>query len=244
MTGRGLKIAGNLFAILLLLAGVAAFLWLRQAYTDPFSRDGLAQLAVQLGVWGPLVYMLLIALAVVISQIPGVPLAVAAGALWGALPAAAYSIAGGFLGGMIAYFLGRTLGRELIAALTGRVLVFSRERGERYVGLIILVSRLLPVLSFDVISYASGVSGISVRVYALATIVGMTPSTLLLTYLGSRFAVRPEIALLLSGIALVTLLALPWLMRRHGWLAGVVRIEKVAEREPPVGDAGGGTASG
>jgi uncharacterized membrane protein YdjX (TVP38/TMEM64 family) len=226
----------NLVALVLLAGSIATVLWLRQVSgADPFSREGLAALAERLGPWGPIAFALLIALAVVVSQIPGVPLAVAAGALWGALPAALYSIAGGFLGGMIAYFLGRTLGRNAMLALTGRVVVFSRERGEIYLGWIILVSRLLPVLSFDVISYAAGLSGLSVRIYAVATLVGMTPSTLLLTFLGSRLALRAEIALGLSGIALVVLLALPWLSKRFGWFDGVIRFEErgIAGKQAP-----------
>lgn len=222
---RTLRLASNSFAVLLLTAGLLGFFWLRQTYSDPFSREGLAMIAGEMGLLGPVLYVLLIALAVVISQIPGVPLAIAAGALWGTVPAAAYSVAGGFLGGMIAYFLGRTLGRELIGALTGKTVVFTKQRGERFLGWVILGTRLLPVLSFDIISYASGLSGISVRVYALATVIGMVPSTLLLTFLGSRFVIRPELALALSGVALLTLLALPLLLKRYRWLDDVVRIE-------------------
>lgn len=235
--------ARNAVAVLIAATGIAAWVWIRSnPDLDPFSTQGLTDLATRLGVWGPIAYALLLALSVVVSQIPGVPLAIAAGALWGPWWAGLYSVAGGFLGAMIAYYLGRTLGRDALRALTGRVVVFTKDRGEPYLGVVIFVTRLLPVLSFDVISYAAGISGLSVRIYALATLLGMTPSTLLLTFLGSRFSVSPSLALALSGVALALFLAAPWLIQRYGWFGDLVRIDRAASPdasssscEPPRG---------
>lgn len=224
----------NGLALLVLALVVAAFLWLRQSGpSDPFSREGMLELAERLGPWAPTVFALVVALAVVVSQVPGVPLTVAAGALWGPGPATAYAVAGGFLGGMIAYFLGRTLGRGAIRALTGKVVVFSKDRGEAYLGWVLLVSRMLPVLSFDLVSYAAGMSGLSVRIYAAATLVGMIPSTFLLTLLGAHFTVRPLVALALSGVALLGIVALPVLTQRYGWFSDLVRVEDGGSAAPP-----------
>ncbi len=46
------------------------------------------------------------------------------------------------------------------------------------------VSRLLPVLPFGFLSYAWGLANVPARSYAIATLLGMTPPTLLLNYLG------------------------------------------------------------
>ena len=85
----------------------------------------------------------------------------------------------------MAYFLGRTLGRSAIKALTGKVIYFSKQRGEVYLGWFIFITRLLPVLSFDLISYAAGMASLSLPIYASDTLLGMIPSTLLLTYIGN-----------------------------------------------------------
>ncbi len=213
---RALLTPANLFALFLLAGFVGAYLWLRASpERNVFAEGGLEQVVRDLGWWGPLAYMALIALAVVVSQIPGVPLAIAAGAVWGPLTAGLYSVIGGFIGGMIAFYLGRTLGRSAMKALTGKVMTFRRERGERYLGILIFITRLLPVLSFDIISYAAGLSGLSPGIYAVATLLGMIPSTLLLTSLGSAFRFDPIIGLLISGVAAVMLVALPWLIRRY-----------------------------
>lgn len=232
---RALLTPANAVALGILLAGIATAFWLQSRFdVDLFSREGAQTIVDRLGWYGPLVYMLAIALAVVVSQLPGVPLAIAAGALWGPVPAGIYSVIGGFVGGMIAYGLGRTLGRSALLALTGRVVSFDTSRGERPLAWIVGVSRALPVVSFDVISYAAGISGMSVRPYAWATFLGMIPSTFLLTFLGGSFVVSPWLAVGLSGVAAALLVALPWILRRYDplGLRDMVRIESLEAAQP------------
>lgn len=224
---------------LALVVIVGLYLLLRRVGADPFAPGGLEALAAAGGRWAPLAFIAVIALAVVVSQLPGVPLTIAAGALWGPGPATLYAVTGSFLGGMIAYGIGRSLGRGAMLAMTGRVVVFE-ERGTRSVGWALMISRALPIVSFDVVSYAAGVSGLNVRVYAVATLIGMIPSTALLATLGARFVVDPWVALAASAVAAAGLLALPLLARRGGWLDGIVRLEDARRAAGPVG---GGDAS-
>ncbi|MCA9840094.1 MAG: TVP38/TMEM64 family protein [Trueperaceae bacterium] len=199
----------------------------QQTKVNVFSEEGFKTFVAMLGWWGPLVYSLLVAISVVVSQIPGIPLAIAAGAMWGPFKALFFSVLGGFLGAMVAYYLGRTLGRSIMKALVGKVMVFNKERGEYALGLIIFMSRVLPLFPFDVISYAAGVSGLSASIYAAATLLGMIPSTLLLTYLGSAFTVSLPFALALSFMATVMLIALSVLIQRYNLLGlqGSIRLE-------------------
>jgi uncharacterized membrane protein YdjX (TVP38/TMEM64 family) len=48
----------------------------------------------------------------------------------------------------------------------------------------VLTARLLPVISFDVISFAAGLSGMSLRSFITATGIGMIPGTIVYTVLG------------------------------------------------------------
>ena len=206
----------NGFALALLLVTLLAFVSLSSEREDNvFSAAGFKTLVNSLGPWGPLAYILIIAVAVIVSQIPGVPLAIAAGALWGPFTAGIYSVAGGFLGGVTAYFLGRTLGRSAMKALAGKVMVFNKEKGEVYLGGLIFVTRLVPLFPFDIVSYAAGLSGLSFGIFALATLLGMIPSTFLLTYLGSAFTDSVELGLGVSVAAVLVLLGLPVLIQRY-----------------------------
>ena len=211
---RPLLTPANLVAALLLLTLLA--LWgLGSRLGYDVSAAGFKTRVASLGPWGPAVYILVVAVAVVISQIPGVPLALAAGALWGPFAAGVYSVVGGFMGGVAAYFLGRTLGRSAMKALLGKVMVFDKTKGEVYLGGLIFVTRLVPLFPFDIVSYAAGLSGLSFGVYAVATLFGMTPSTFLLTYLGAAFADSLQLGLGVSVAAVLVLVGLPVVIQRY-----------------------------
>ncbi|MEO0376345.1 MAG: TVP38/TMEM64 family protein, partial [Cyanobacteria bacterium P01_A01_bin.17] len=160
----------------LLVSGLGLY-WGWHSDLEILTPSGLQQVIAHSGAWGPILYIGVLAVSVVVSQIPGVPLALAAGAIWGPLLAGIYSVLGAFLGGLIAYGLGHSLGRTAVKTLTGKSISFSTERGEAYVGGLIFLTRLLPIFSFDLISYGAGVSGLSLPVYASATLFGMIPST-------------------------------------------------------------------
>lgn len=218
----------NLIALGVLGLSLLVYIWVsRQADTNPLTPEGLRQLIDGTGIWGILAYIAIIALAVVISPIPGAPLTVAAGAVWGAIPAAIYSVAGGFLGGLIAYFVGRSLGRSAVKALTGKAVYFSKDRGEWLLGGVIFVTRLLPVLSFDLVSYGAGLTNLSLPIYASSTFFGMLPSTLLLTYVGQSFTIGLPLGIILSVVFVILLILLPWGIRRYDWfrLKDIIHIE-------------------
>lgn len=217
--------------VILLLCSLACW-WLLSPdlngfMLNVFTPTGFRQIVGRLGAFGPLIYILLIALSVVISPIPGAPLAVIAGALWGPIPAGIYSVIGGFLGSLIAYYVGRTLGRSAIRALTGKAIYFTKKRGEAYLGWLIFLTRLFPVLPFDLISYGAGVTGLSLPIYIVATLLGMIPSTFLLSYAGSAFTIGLPQAIALGAILTTVLIGLPWGIKRYNWfgMRDIIRIE-------------------
>ena len=196
------------FSILLLCLLVCGWVWV-QPDLDVFSAQGLEQSIQSWGWLGVLAYIGILILSVVISPIPSAPLAIAAGMVWGPIWAGIYSVIGGFLGGLLAYFIGYTLGRSAVRALTGKLIYFSKDRGEIYLGWVIFITRLLPILSFDLISYGAGITGLSLSIYVTATLLGMIPSTFLLTFLGSTFTVGLPLGIVFSLLFLILLIGLP-----------------------------------
>ncbi len=200
------------------VALVLALIGLQQSLDiNLFSPEGFQTAAAKFGAWGPVLYVGLLAISVVVSQIPGAPLAIAAGAVWGPLNAGIYSILGGFLGALIAYTLGKMFGQPLLKLLTGKTIQFSKERGETYLGGLIFLMRLVPVFSFDLISYGAGITGLSLPVYASATLLGMIPSTFLLTYLGGAFHLGTAGTVAIVALFVAGLVILPWGIKRHHW---------------------------
>ncbi|MGG6294157.1 TVP38/TMEM64 family protein [Leptolyngbya sp. AN02str] len=212
--------------VLLLCLGLTGWLW-AQSEWNIFSAEGLEQAIQSWGWHGVFVYIAVLTLSVVVSPLPSAPLAVAAGMVWGPVLAGIYSVIGGFLGGLLAYFIGYTLGRSAVRRLTGKLIYFSKDRGEVYLGWVIFMTRLLPVLSFDLISYGAGMAGLSLPIYVMATLFGMIPSTFLLTFLGSVLTINFYIAAILSSLFLVVLVGLPYGIHRYNWfgMQDIIHIE-------------------
>ena len=176
--------------ISVVILAVVGFYWMPELHL-PMALKGLnpelmKTWILSLGVWGPLVYIAALALSVVLSQIPGAPLAIVAGTIWSPFWAGVFTVLGGFLGAAIAYGLGRKLGAPLLKRFLGKDLSFGFEEHSSRLGHMIFLSRLFPVVPFDLLSYGAGVSQIAWPTYATATLTGMIPSTFLLAY-GATF---------------------------------------------------------
>lgn len=245
---RQLASPANLLALGILAASFGALAWLRaRTPFDPFSADGMQRLLDDLGWLAPVIFVLVVGMAVVVSQVPGVPLAIAAGAVWGPVLGGAYTVLGTFMGGMLAYLLGRTLGRGVMRVLAGRVIVFRSQRGRGTLGLLIFASRAVPLMPFDLISYAAGVSALPAGVYAVATLLGLIPSTLLLTTLGGTLRLGFAWGLALSAAATFTVLLLAWLLRNSdpwGLRAAIVHTGEGAQAAALPDDDPTGAAQG
>lgn len=167
------------------------------------------------GPFGPFLLMLLMAMAVVISPIPSLPLDLAAGATFGATLGTMYAVIGAEIGAIVSFLIGRFLGREALTKLLRIDISFCERCSDRHLALVVFLSRLLPIFSFDLVSYGAGLTNMSLRAFALATLLGMIGPTFLLTSAGEQ-VVSGEWVLIVLGLAMVALLLLiPKLMIRY-----------------------------
>ena len=217
----------HLALVVLLLCGLMGWWLMTHSGFDLSSPLDMMRSVNRLGWIGILLFICVQALAIVISPIPGTPLTVAGGLVWGPIPAGIYGVIGIYLGSLVAYFIGRTLGRSAVQTLTGKVIYLSKQKGELYLGWVMFVSHLLPVLPFDLMSYGAGISGLSLPVYASATLLGTIPCTFLLTHLGSAVQVSVPIGIAIAALFVVLLIGLPWGIQRHNWLGlrDIIRVE-------------------
>ena len=75
--------------------------------------------------------------------------------------------------------------------------------------MIVLVSRLLPFVSFDIISYAAGLTVITFWRFAVATLVGIVPASFLLAHFGGEMATGESDRILISVVALGAITLIP-----------------------------------
>jgi len=190
------------------------------------AAERVAQTIEQLGVWGLLAYVSLVVGSVIISPIPGAPLAAAAGAVWGTVWAGTYSTIGAFLGSLAAYAIGRQFGRPATCALLGRTITVAPGVGDRYLGWFVFATRLLPVVSFGAVSYAAGAIRLSLPVYAVATLLGALLPTFGLAYTGSALATGQFTSVSAAAAGLLLLGGLAWRARQHPQLHNVLQIER------------------
>lgn len=167
------------------------------------------------GSLAPLLLIGSMACAVVIPPIPSLPLDLAAGAVFGPLLGTVYAVLGAEVGAIGAFLLARAAGREVLSRYLKTDAVFCRMCTDHQLMGLTFFARLIPVFSFDVVSYGAGLSNISLRTFALATLFGMIPPTFAFTYLGSSVASAQWSLIMAGGLMVLFFLLMPKLLARH-----------------------------
>jgi uncharacterized membrane protein YdjX (TVP38/TMEM64 family) len=179
--------------------------------------ERLNVLVARAGLWGPFVIVTLMTFAVVASPIPSAPIALAAGAAYGHLWGTVQVVIGAELGALIAFGLARVLGHDVLRRVFGDRVDAGLLGSQTALTATVFASRLMPFVSFDMISYAAGLSRLHAWRFALATLAGIVPASFLLAHLGGE-AISGNLGLAtwaVLGLGLVTGLPLLWLAVRR-----------------------------
>ncbi|MGG6295103.1 TVP38/TMEM64 family protein [Leptolyngbya sp. AN02str] len=138
-----------------------------------------------LGPGGIIAFVILYNLATVLF-IPGSLLTLGGGALYGLLWGSVYVVIAATLGAIVAFLIGRYFARNWV---TQQLLAHPKfqaiDKAIAHEGLkIVLLSRLSPILPFNLLNYAFGATCVSLKDYAIGS-VGMIPGSVMYVYLGS-----------------------------------------------------------
>lgn len=139
-----------------------------------------------LGVWGPVLFVLIYILATVLF-LPGSALTLGAGALFGVGWGSVFVSIGSVLGATAAFLVGRYFARDWVAQkVAGHAAFAAIDRavaaeGWKIVGL----TRLSPAFPYSLLNYAFGLTQVRLRDYVLASWIGMMPGTVMYVYIGS-----------------------------------------------------------
>lgn len=160
-------------------------------------KDWLAQLLDWLqtmGPWGP-VLLGGIYVAACVLFVPGTILTLGAGFAFGVLVGTVTVSLASTLGATAAFLVGRTLARDWVQEKVARSPKFRAldEAVGRQEFKIVLLTRLSPLIPFNLLNYAFGVTRVSLRTYVLASWIGMLPATVLYVYLGSTLKSLAEV---------------------------------------------------
>lgn len=213
-----LKIMIGIFLILLVI-GTYVYISTTGLLTTICDCDSLNEYVGRLGIWGPFVIIGLMTGAIVMSPIPSAPIALAAGMAYGHLWGTLYIVIGAELGALIAFTIGRLVGYEVLHRWFGNRLNMGLLGSQNSLMLIVLTGRLLPFISFDILSYAAGLTPLKFWRFAVATLAGIIPISFLLAHfggeLGSADMQRVTITVLLLGSITLLPIAVKWFLDRR-----------------------------
>lgn len=199
----------------LLLAAVGVALAMRQH----FDAVALQVWVESAGMAGPLLFMAIYALATVLF-LPGSIITLAGGALFEPIWGTAWNLTGATLGAALAFLITRYVAADWVARRAGPRLPNLNDgvasEGWRFIAMV----RLVPLLPFNLLNYALGLTRVSFITYVLASWIFMLPGTFVYTWLGhaGRDALAGGDGMLRNLTIAVSLLAvmafLPRLVRK------------------------------
>ncbi|MBR1672772.1 MAG: TVP38/TMEM64 family protein [Fretibacterium sp.] len=188
--GRG----GRLLVLGALAAAVAAYFVFppyKNFIDSVFAAFATGDFAVmrdfvaEYGVWAAAVSFFLMIFQSVAAPLPAFIITLANANLFGWWRGAALSWSSAMAGAAVCFYISRVLGRGAAEKLASRAGLQSIDMFfERYGTHSILIARLLPFISFDLVSYAAGLTSMGFWPFFIATGIGQLPATIVYSYVG------------------------------------------------------------
>lgn len=165
------------------------------------------------GAYAAALSFLLMILQSIIAPLPAFLITFANANLFGWWKGAILSWSSAMAGAAICFYIARILGRDVAEKLTSRSGLAQIDTFfEKYGKNTILICRLLPFVSFDIVSYAAGLTSMSFSSFFIATGIGQLPATIVYSYVGGMLTGGAK--LFVTGLLIIfALSALIFMMR-------------------------------
>ena len=175
------------------------------SYLVALDMEGLKQYVLSFGVWAPIISFLLMILQSIAAPLPAFVITFTNAALFGWVKGAILSWSSAMAGAALCFYIAKFLGRNTVENLTSKFALNSVDDFfQKYGKHTILIARLLPFMSFDLVSYAAGLTSMSFISFFIATGIGQLPATIVYSYVGGMLTGGAK--LMMTG--LLTLFAL------------------------------------
>lgn len=188
------NIAGKIIVIVLFVATVASYFLVPSVnagmnrIVKMFSTGDFAvvkDFVASYGGYAAAVSFGLMILQSIAAPLPAFLITFANANLFGWWQGAILSWSSAMAGAAVCFYIARILGRDVVEKLTSKaglqqIDVFFEKHGR----MSILIARLLPFISFDIVSYAAGLTSMSFGSFFVATGIGQLPATIVYSYVG------------------------------------------------------------
>jgi len=163
------------------------------------------------GIYAAIVSFLLMVLQSIVAPLPAFLITFANANLFGWWKGAILSWSSAMVGAGLCFCIARILGRDVVEKLTSKSgLKNIDDFFEKHGKMSILIARLLPFISFDIVSYAAGLTSMSFLSFFIATGIGQLPATIVYSIVGGMLTGGARIMvtglLILFGLSFLILL--------------------------------------
>lgn len=185
-------------------------------YLSSMNLDMIKEYILSFGIWAPITSFLLMVLQSVLAPIPAFLITLSNAAIFGWIKGALLSWSSAMAGAVLCFFIARGLGREAVEKLTSKFALddiddFFSKYGKHT----ILIARLLPFVSFDIVSYAAGLTSMNFWSFFIATGIGQLPATIIYSYVGGMLTGGAQ--LLVSGLLILFALSIAIYVGKKVW---------------------------
>lgn len=220
------KNVAKLISIVVII-GLVVFLLRYFGITEYLSMDNIQQLRSWIegfGIIAPIVFILLW-IATCIFFLPGLPVALLAGFVFGPIWGVIWSSIGSTLGATAAFLVGRYAARSMVESWVEGNKQFEKiDKGVREQGWrMLMITRLVPIFPFNLQNYAYGLTDIKLSTYILVSWLCMLPGTIAYVFAGGSVVSgegnlgKTFMYLAIAAVFFVIISLIPgWIKKRHG----------------------------
>lgn len=185
LTGRHYSSIG-ITALVLIALSFALYFWGQPLWTFFSDQDHAKQSIESAGIFGPLIFIFMQIIQVVVAPVPGQVAGLIGGYLFGPYLGVLYSIIGATIGFALVFAVSRKFGRPLVERFFDKKHIdkfdfITKKNG----GMALFLIFLLPAFPDDLICYLAGLTKIPIRTLILISIAGRLPGYLLLSFTGN-----------------------------------------------------------
>jgi len=184
--------------------------------------DRLGEWFSSLGIWAPVVFILLW-IAACVFFLPGLPISIAGGLIFGAVWGTVWTTIGANIGAAAAFLIGRYVARGMVArqiesnASLRRIDEGVKRQGWR----MLMITRLVPLFPFNIQNYVYGLTDIKFSTYVAISLVCMLPGTIAYNFAAGSVRTgdfgKTLWYLGIAAVFFVVLSMIPgWIKKRYG----------------------------
>lgn len=170
--------------ILCILGGVFVLLRFLGINFSGVSEEEFRGWVKSLGVWGPILYIIVYVLRPLILFPAGV-LSAAAGVIWGTALGFFYLQIAANISSTAEFLIARYFARGVVEKyLKGRLVTLDKKI-EKHGFLTVLMIRLIPNVAWDIQNFSLGLTKVKFRDYFIATLIGIMPGSFAFVFFGA-----------------------------------------------------------